>query len=333
MSEPILKVEHLAISLIGGNAPLPLVSDLSFEIRRGETLCLVGESGCGKSLTALSIIGLLNRKILRPTAGRLLFEGRDLLMLPEPEMRALRGNRIAMVFQEPMTSLNPVQRIGRQIAEVIAQHRGTGEAAAEAEAVALLDRVRIPDARRRAREYPHQLSGGMRQRVMIAMALALRPALLIADEPTTALDVTIQGQVLALIDELRQEFGTSVLLITHDLGVVAEAADRVVVLYGGRAVEEAGCTDLFDRPCHPYTAGLLGAIRELLARDKVGRLTEIPGTVPSPTERGPGCGFAPRCAYALGRCLESQPVFEIREPGHGAACWLPDLVSGARATR
>ncbi|BCH29287.1 ABC transporter ATP-binding protein [Mesorhizobium sp. L-8-10] len=333
MNEPILRVENLAISLVGADAAWPLVSELSFEIRRGETLCLVGESGCGKSLTALSIIGLLDRKLLRPTAGRILFEGRDLLALPEPEMRALRGNRIAMVFQEPMTSLNPVQRIGRQIAEVIAQHRGTGEAAAEAEAVALLDRVRIPDARRRAREYPHQLSGGMRQRVMIAMALALRPALLIADEPTTALDVTIQGQVLALIDELRREFGTSVLLITHDLGVVAEAADRVVVLYGGRAVEEAGCVELFDRPHHPYTAGLLGAIRELLAPDRMDRLTEIPGTVPSPAERGPGCGFAPRCAYAFGRCNEARPAFETREFGHGAACWLPDLASVAGASR
>ncbi|HKV17040.1 MAG TPA: ABC transporter ATP-binding protein [Reyranella sp.] len=321
MTAPLLKVENLTVSLVSGAVPAPLVKDLSFEVAPGETLCLVGESGCGKSLTALSIIGLLNRKVMRATDGRILFEGRDLLAADAETMRRLRGDRIAMVFQEPMTSLNPVQRVGRQISEVIVEHRGTSEREAEREAVRLLDLVRIPDAARRAREFPHQLSGGMRQRVMIAMALALRPALLIADEPTTALDVTIQAQVLALIDGLRREFGTALLLITHDLGVVAEMADRVLVLYAGRAVEEAPVERLFDQPAHPYTRGLLDSIHQLLKPD-VGRLAEIPGTVPNPANPGRGCAFAERCGVAMPICAEKHPALGPREPRHSAACWL-----------
>jgi len=321
MTMPLLKVEDLTISLATDDGPVPLVKDLSFEIAAGETLCLVGESGCGKSLTALAIIGLLNRRIMRASGGGIFFEGRDLLSSDAEAMRRLRGDRLAMVFQEPMTSLNPVQQVGRQISEVIVEHRGTSEREADREAVRLLDLVRIPDAARRARDFPHQLSGGMRQRVMIAMALALRPALLIADEPTTALDVTIQAQVLALMDELRHEFGTALLLITHDLGVVAEMADRVLVLYAGRAVEEAPVEQLFDQSTHPYTRGLLDAIRQLLKPD-IERLAEIPGTVPNPAKLDRGCAFAERCGFAMPICGEQRPVLGPRGSRHSAACWL-----------
>ena len=321
MSAPLLSVEGLGIALTTGTRPVPLVHDVSFEIKAGETVCLVGESGCGKSLTALSIIGLLNQRVMRASSGRILFEGRDLLAEKPDAMRRLRGDRIAMIFQEPMTSLNPVQRIGRQIAEVIVEHRGTSESAAMLQAIELLDVVRIPDAARCARSYPHQLSGGMRQRVMIAMALALRPALLIADEPTTALDVTIQTQVLGLIDDLRNLYGTSVLLITHDLGVVAEMADRVLVLYAGRVVEEASVEDLFDRPAHPYTRGLLGAIRQLNEGADKQRLAEIPGNVPNPALVGEGCAFMDRCAHAMSRCTSTPPLAAMAG-GHAVACWL-----------
>jgi oligopeptide/dipeptide ABC transporter ATP-binding protein len=320
MNAPLLSVENLSVSLNAGATPVPLVRNISFSIDPGETLCLVGESGCGKSVTALSIIGLLNRRIMQPSSGRILFEGRDLLSLTADDMRRLRGDRIAMVFQEPMTSLNPVQRIGQQIAEVIVEHRGVSEKEGQRQALQLLDLVRIPDVRRRAQEFPHQLSGGMRQRVMIAMALALQPALLIADEPTTALDVTIQAQVLTLIDDLRREFGTSVLLITHDLGVVAEMADRVVVLYAGSVAEEATVDDLFDDPAHPYTRGLLGAIQQLNSGNS-GRLAEIPGNVPSPTSLGTGCSFRQRCSASMPVCHTSAPPL-IRTGQHQSACWL-----------
>ncbi|MEH2522545.1 MULTISPECIES: ABC transporter ATP-binding protein [unclassified Bradyrhizobium] len=320
MSAPLLSVEDLGVTLNAGAVPISLLRNVSFSIDPGETLCLVGESGCGKSLTALSIIGLLNRKVMQVSSGRILFEGRDLVSLRAEEMRRLRGDRVAMVFQEPMTSLNPLQRIGQQIAEVIVEHRGVSEAHGLRQALQLLDLVRIPDARRRAEEFPHQLSGGMRQRVMIAMALALRPALLIADEPTTALDVTIQAQVLTLIDDLRREFGTSVLLITHDLGVVAEMADRVVVLYAGSVVEQASVNDLFDGAAHPYTRGLLGAIRQLNSGSR-DRLAEIPGNVPSPASLGTGCSFRQRCAAAMPVCHSETPPLAGAGP-HQAACWL-----------
>ncbi|SCB40261.1 peptide/nickel transport system ATP-binding protein [Bradyrhizobium yuanmingense] len=320
MSAPLLCVENLSITLNTRGAPVPLVRNVSFAIDPGETLCLVGESGCGKSLTALSIIGLLDQSVMQVASGRILFEGRDLVTLGAEELRKLRGDRLAMVFQEPMTSLNPLLRVGEQIAEVIVEHRGVSEADARRQAVGLLDLVRIPDARRRASEFPHQLSGGMRQRVMIAMALALRPALLIADEPTTALDVTIQAQVLTLIDDLRREFGTSVLLITHDLGVVAEMADRVVVLYAGSIVEQAGVNGIFDAAAHPYTRGLLGAIGQLNSgiRD---RLVEIPGSVPSPVSLGTGCAFRQRCGAAMPVCHSEPPLLSGADE-HLTACWL-----------
>ncbi|WP_117190300.1 ABC transporter ATP-binding protein [Rhizobium terrae] len=320
MNLPLLSVENLSVSLDAGAASVPLVRNVSFSIDRGETLCLVGESGCGKSLTALAIIGLLNREVMQVSSGRILFEGRDLISLGAGEMRRLRGDRIAIVFQEPMTSLNPVQRIGRQIAEVIVEHRGVSEADALKQVLRLLDLVRIPDAARRAQEFPHQLSGGMRQRVMIAMALALQPALLIADEPTTALDVTIQAQVLTLIDDLRREFDTSVLLITHDLGVVAEMADRVVVLYAGSVAEQADVDDLFDRPVHPYTRGLLGAIRQLNSGSR-DRLAEIPGNVPNPVSLDAGCAFRKRCASAMPICHSERPPLQ-GDGLHRSACWL-----------
>ncbi|MFT4118985.1 ABC transporter ATP-binding protein [Bradyrhizobium sp.] len=329
MSAPLLSVENLSISLNARGTRVPLVRNVSFAIDPGETLCLVGESGCGKSLTALSIIGLLNRNVMQVTSGRILFEGRDLVTLGGDAMRKLRGDRIAMVFQEPMTSLNPLLRIGEQIAEVIVEHRGVSQSDARRQAIGLLDLVRIPDARRRAAEFPHQLSGGMRQRVMIAMALALRPALLIADEPTTALDVTIQAQVLTLIDDLRREFNTSVLLITHDLGVVAEMADRVVVLYAGSIVEQAAVDDIFDAAAHPYTRGLLRAIGQLNSGTR-DRLAEIPGSVPGSTALGIGCAFRQRCGVAMPICQSEMPLLS-GSGAHRAACWLGETSTEALA--
>ena len=320
MSTPILKVENLEVSLMAGETPLPIVRDLSFEIPAGETLCLVGESGCGKSLTALAVIGLLG-KGLGVTKGRILFEGRDLAKAHPEEVRKLRGERISMIFQEPMTSLNPVMRIGRQIGEVIEEHRGISAESADAEAARLLDLVRIPDAASRARAYPHEMSGGMRQRAMIAMALALNPTLLIADEPTTALDVTIQAQVLNLMADLRSAFNTSLLLITHDLGVVAEMADRVLVLYAGRRVEEAPVGELFDTARHPYTQGLIRSVTQLFALDKVARLDEIKGVVPVPTRAQTGCVFRDRCTMAIDRCAQTPPAISCGQ-NHEAACWL-----------
>jgi len=296
------------------------VRDLSFCVNRGETLAIVGESGCGKSITALSLLGLV------PPPGRVdgdavRLEGRNLLGLAEAELRLLRGARIAMIFQEPMTALNPVLSVGEQIMEAILEHEQVGPAAARTRALALLDRVRIPDAGRRFSDYPHRLSGGMRQRVMIAMALALSPAVLVADEPTTALDVTIQAQILQLIDELKRENGTAVLLITHDLGVVAEYADRVLVMYAGRQVEARVTAELFARPLHPYTRGLIAA-RPQLGRPGAGRqrLVEIPGTVPSLSAMPPGCAFAPRCPIAEAACGLAPPP--LRPVEHSAVACL-----------
>jgi oligopeptide/dipeptide ABC transporter ATP-binding protein len=319
----LLTVENLSVVFDTSDGPMPVVRDLSLGLDRGEALCLVGESGCGKSITALSIMRLLPKKLARIAAGRVLFDGTDLAALDEPAMRAIRGNRIAMIFQEPMTSLNPVLTIGRQIAEVLELHRGLTRHEAEGQALRLLERVRIPDARRRLGQYPHQLSGGQRQRVMIAMALACDPQLLIADEPTTALDVTIQAQILALLDEIRTETGTAVMMITHDLGVVAEFADRVVVLYAGRAVEEGRVVDIFDDPRHPYTRGLMRSVPRL-ARHRdgggQGRLEEIAGTVPSPFAMPEGCAFAPRCDVASDECRR-QPPLRVDLAAHAAACW------------
>jgi len=296
---------------------------------------VVGESGCGKSVTALSILRLVASPPGRITGGAIRFEGRDLLDLSEHEMEAVRGNDISMIFQEPMTSLNPLYTAGHQIAEAIALHQGLSRKDAMDGAVEMLRRVSIPDPERRAQSYPHQLSGGMRQRVMIAMALSCNPKVLIADEPTTALDVTIQAQILELMRELRERLGTAMILITHDLGVVAENADRVVVMYAGRKVEEAAVDELFDNPGHPYTVGLLGSIPQLdtaaLAKTRRPRLTEIKGMVPSLAGLPPGCTFAARCDFATDQCRATFPPLEMHRPEHWIACWHADALLGARA--
>ncbi|MGK6310884.1 ABC transporter ATP-binding protein [Variovorax sp. DT-64] len=323
----LLQVEGLRIAVRTAERFHPIVRDLSFEVREGETLAIVGESGCGKSISALAIMGLLPPGGARIEGGRILFEGRDLRLAGEDALCALRGNRMAMVFQEPMTSLNPVLDIGRQVAEALVLHRGLSWRAARREAIAALERVRIPEAPRRAGMYPHQLSGGMRQRVMIAMALACRPRLLIADEPTTALDVSIQAQILALLAELQREQGTAIVLITHDLGVVCEMADRAMVLYGGRTAEQGSVAQLFDAPVHPYTRGLMGAMPRRALRTGASRLQEIPGTVPSPAALPPGCAFAGRCPRALPHCAHEQPPIAWRVPGHGFACFNPEPIA------
>ena len=314
------------------------VDDVSFELARGETLAIVGESGCGKSMTALSILRLVPDPPGRIVGGSIRLEGRDLLQLDDEAMRDVRGNEISMVFQEPMTSLNPVLTIGEQIGEAIRLHQDLPESAVAAKAVEMLRRVHIPEPAQRAGEYPHQLSGGMRQRAMIAMALACNPKVLIADEPTTALDVTIQAQILELMLELQRELGTALILITHDLGIVAETARRVVVMYAGRKVEEAGVESLFARPLHPYTFGLMASIPRLpamraeAAAAPAGRLAEIPGAVPALTNLPAGCTFAPRCALADERCRREYPPYERKDEGHWAACWHSGrLAGGSRA--
>ncbi|HYD04077.1 MAG TPA: ABC transporter ATP-binding protein [Reyranella sp.] len=299
------------------------VDGVSFSLKRGETLGIVGESGCGKSVTALSILRLI------PETGRLSgsirFEGEELITLPEEDMKRLRGHRISMIFQEPMTSLNPVLTVGTQIAENVTRHLGLPKKAALDRAAEVLDLVRIADPRRRVHEYPHQLSGGMRQRVMIAMALSCDPQVLIADEPTTALDVTIQAQILDLMLELKEKTGTAIMLITHDLGVIAETTEHVVVMYAGRKVEEADVEDLFARPLHPYTQGLMRAIPRLdVEADAAGtrpRLQEIPGLVPILTRPIVGCAFAARCSLATDRCRAEPPPFIDAGQGHLVACW------------
>ncbi|HVL70276.1 MAG TPA: ABC transporter ATP-binding protein [Beijerinckiaceae bacterium] len=301
------------------------VDGVSFDVAPGETLGIVGESGCGKSVTALSVMRLLPERLARTVGGTAVFEGENLFDLDEAAMRRIRGNRIAMIFQEPMTSLNPVLTIGHQIAESVRIHQGASPAEARARAVEMLNLVRIPDAARRLADYPHQFSGGMRQRVMIAMALACNPKLLVADEPTTALDVTIQAQILHLMLELKERTGAAVILITHDLGVVAETCQRVIVMYAGRKIEEAPILELFDRPAHPYTRGLMASIPRFRGAGKR-RLAEIPGIVPSLREPIAGCAFAPRCPYAAERCrLEAPPLRPVGE-GHAAACHFAETV-------
>ena len=330
----LLDVDELTTHFFTRDGVVRAVDGLSFRVMRGEVLAIVGESGCGKSVTSLSIMRLIASPPGRTVRGRVLFEGRDLLLLPEPEMRKIRGNAISMIFQEPMTSLNPVLTIGRQIAEALVLHRGMSREQALARSIELLKEVRIPAPERRATQYPHQLSGGMRQRVMIAMALACKPRLLIADEPTTALDVTIQAQILDLMRELKQKTGAAIMLITHDLGVVAEMAERVVVMYAGRKVEEASVADLFARPRHPYTRGLLDSIPKLGAVGDANvsssrrrkRLAEIAGTVPSLSEPIVGCAFAPRCGFTTARCHIESPPLEEKAAAHFAACWEADRV-------
>jgi oligopeptide/dipeptide ABC transporter ATP-binding protein len=320
MGEPLLAIENLRTYFHTGAGVARAVDGLSLDIAAGETVGLVGESGCGKSVSALSILRLVAPPGRIEAGSRIRFEERDLLTLDERAMRAIRGNRIAMIFQEPMTALNPVFTVGSQVAEVARIHAGASRADAWKRAVEMLDRVGIPAPDERAREYPHQLSGGMRQRVMIAMALVMQPALLIADEPTTALDVTIQAQILELLAELQRDFGMSVLLITHDLGVVAETCSRVVVMYGGEAVEQAAARDLFAHAHHPYTRGLLAAMPRLgQARE---RLSTIPGSVPPPTAWPAGCRFRDRCASAWDRCEREHPALVSVGDGHGSRCHL-----------
>jgi peptide/nickel transport system ATP-binding protein len=324
--KPLLEVEGLKTWFYTRDGVVRAVDGVSFDVQPGETVAMVGESGCGKSVTSLSILRLIASPPGRTIAGRITFEGRDLLALPEEEMRKVRGNEISMIFQEPMTSLNPVLTIGRQIAETLTVHRGLSRGDAMARAVEMLKLVNIPEPESRTDQYPHQLSGGMRQRVMIAMALACGPKLLIADEPTTALDVTIQAQILDLMRALKARTGAAILLITHDLGVVAEMAQRVFVMYAGRKVEEAPVADLFARPRHPYTRGLLASIPRLGAAAARKRLAEIPGVVPSLREAIPGCVFAPRCAYATERCRREYPPLERKADGHFVACWEADRI-------
>jgi len=325
MGAPLLAVEDLKTWFYTRDGIVRAVDGVSCRVHAGETLAVVGESGCGKSVTALSILRLIASPPGRIVGGRLLFEGRDLLQLSEAGMRAIRGDQISMIFQEPMTSLNPVLTIGRQVAETLTVHRGLDRESAWERAIGMLRVVKIPEAERRVAQYPHELSGGMRQRVMIAMALACRPKLLLADEPTTALDVTIQAQILDLMRELQADTGAAIILITHDLGVVAEMAQRVVVMYAGRKVEEAAVETLFERPLHPYTRGLLGSMPRLEDAAAEGsarkRLAEIPGMVPSLKEEVHGCLFAPRCSHAQVRCREAYPPLEEHASGHWAACW------------
>src|SRR5215210_2385174 len=318
---PLLEVERLQTHFRTPDGVNRAVDGVSFHVEGGETLAIVGESGCGKSVTAMSILRLIPEPPGK-IAGAIRFNGRDLLKLSDREMRDIRGNEISMIFQEPMTSLNPVLTVGRQIGETLQLHQGLSRRQAEARAVEMLQLVGIPEAKRRVREYPHQLSGGMRQRVMIAIALACNPKLLIADEPTTALHVTIQAQILDLMRDLKRRVGAAIVLITHDLGVVAEVAERVMVMYAGRKIEEAPVADLFRSPRHPYTQGLLGAVPKLgssLTGEET-RLAEIPGLVPSLKSRIAGCVFASRCPYATELCRELAPALAPKAPGHVAAC-------------
>jgi oligopeptide/dipeptide ABC transporter ATP-binding protein len=324
----LLQVEDLRTYIYTRDGIVKAVDGMSFTVDFSETLSIVGESGCGKSMTALSVLRLIPKANARITTGHIRLDGRDLVQFTEQEMRRVRGNAISMIFQEPMTSLTPVLSIGTQIGETLRAHRSVEWNEAMKRAREMLRLVHIPDPERRLREFPHQLSGGMRQRVMIAMALACEPKLLIADEPTTALDVTVQAQVLDLMRNLQQELGAAILLITHDLGVVAEMADRVLVMYAGRKVEEAPAVELFEHPLHPYTQGLMVARPRL--SDRVAtegyRLREIPGTVPSLHGEIPGCAFADRCAFTMDRCRTRQPKFVEHKRGHGVACWEVDRV-------
>ncbi len=318
----LLEVENLQTHFNTPDGVVRAVEGVSLHVEGGETLAVVGESGCGKSVTAMSILRLIQEPPGK-IKGSIRFEGRDLLTLSEPEMQDIRGNAISMIFQEPMTSLNPVLTVGRQIGETVQLHQGMNVRDAEQKAIEMLTLVGIPAPVRRVREYPHQLSGGMRQRVMIAMALACNPKLLIADEPTTALDVTIQAQILDLMRDLKTRLGSAIMLITHDLGVVAEMAERVVVMYAGRKVEEAPVGEIFARPLHPYTRGLLGSVPLLgssLRDGGRGKLAEIPGLVPSLRQKIVGCPFAGRCPLATELCREVAPAFETKAPDHAVAC-------------
>ena len=321
--KPLLEVDDLRVLFRTDHGPARAVDGVSFTLSAGETLCVVGESGCGKSVTALAIMGLLPR-VSAQVGGRVGFEGRDLLAIDARSMADLRGDRLAMIFQEPMTSLNPAFTVGSQLAEVLVRHRGADAQQAREQVLQMLRHVRIPAPEKRIDEFPHRMSGGMRQRVMIAMALLCQPALLIADEPTTALDVTIQAQVLDLMRALRAELGTAVMLITHDLGVVAEMADRVLVMYAGQVVEEAPVREIFAMPQHPYTVGLMGAMPALAASGA--RLAAIDGMVPAATAMPDGCRFAARCPFADAQCREAPPLRDLGG-GRRSRCWKVPLES------
>jgi peptide/nickel transport system ATP-binding protein len=333
-TDVLLDVEDLRTYFFLRGGILKAVDGVSFQLKPHETLAIVGESGCGKSMTALSLMRLIPDPPGKIVGGSVKLDGRDLLALDERAMRGVRGKDISMIFQEPMTSLNPVMTVGRQIAEALLLHEGLSQRDALRRAVEILRLVRIPEPEQRLKEYPHQLSGGMRQRVMIAMALACNPKVLLADEPTTALDVTIQAQILDIILDLQKKLGTAVILITHDLGVVAETAQRVIVMYAGKKVEESSVEELFARPLHPYTHGLMASIPRLeLMRGGTGetkrRLQEIPGIVPALTNLPPGCTFAPRCPFADDRCRRDAPPYEQKRPAHWAACWHSEALYGA----
>lgn len=324
--DTLLDVRELETHFYGEESVTRALGGISFQVKRGETLGVVGESGCGKSVTALSILRLLPKLTARTVGGEVRFQGRDLLELSEREMRKIRGDKIAMIFQDPMTSLNPVYTVGHQIAEAVQIHTGASRSIAMAKAEEMLRFVRIADPERRVNNYPYEMSGGMRQRVMIAMALACSPELLIADEPTTALDVTIQAQILRLIVVLQERMGTAVMFITHDLGVVAETCQRVIVMYAGRIVEQATVTELFARPMHPYTQALMRSVPDHRRQGRQLRLPEIPGIVPSLREPIIGCSFAPRCRFAIDICREKTPVLIDVESGHAAACWRSEEI-------
>ncbi|HEY0424466.1 MAG TPA: ABC transporter ATP-binding protein [Rhodopila sp.] len=330
-TEPVLEIDNLQTYFFTPAGIVRAVDGVSYAVKPGQTLGVVGESGSGKSVTALSILRLVAKPPGRIVGGSVRFRGTELLNLSETDMEAVRGNRISMIFQEPMTSMNPLLKVGHQISEAIALHQGLSRRAAMDQATEMLRRVHIPEPERRAHAYPHQLSGGMRQRAMIAMALSCNPQVLLADEPTTALDVTIQAQILDLIRELQDASGMAIVLITHDMGVIAENADRVVVMYAGRKVEEADVDDIFDNPGHPYTKGLLGSIPHLDGARQRGtsrrpRLNEIKGMVPSLAALPPGCSFAPRCGMASEPCRDTYPPLVQHRPGHWVACWHADRV-------
>ena len=330
----LLEVEDLQVEFDTWDGRTRVLDGVSFSVNAGETLGIVGESGCGKSMTALAIMGLVPQPAGHITGGRIAFDGVDLLRAGEARLRELRGDRIAMIFQEPMTSLNPVFPIGEQIAEAARLHLGLSAAAARQRAIAMLKAVHIPEAERRVDEYPHQFSGGMRQRVMIAMALVCEPQVLIADEPTTALDVTVQAQIFDLLEELRETRGTAIVLITHDMGAIAEMADRVVVMYAGRKVEVGGVEAILSQPAHPYTQGLLSCRPQLQLGRGAGEralLQEIPGMVPPLHLLGRGCAFADRCTQAVARCRTTPPQETGVRAGHSAACWLLDEHRGEAA--
>ncbi|GMT42119.1 MAG: ABC transporter ATP-binding protein [bacterium] len=318
---PVLSVEDLTITFTTPEGVGTAVDSVSFSLENNETLGLVGESGCGKTVTALSILRLIQEPPGKIAGGRILFDGKDLLSIPAAELQKIRGNRIAMIFQEPMTALNPVFTIGNQIGEVYRLHQNSSKREARDKSIEMLSQVGMPAPEKRVDEYPHQLSGGMRQRAMIAMALACSPSLLIADEPTTALDVTVQAQILYLMDELKEKFGTSIIFITHDLGVVAQHAQKLAVMYAGKIVETGPVEKIFDKPGHPYTVGLMESIPKITG-GQIGKLKEIPGMVPPLNETVPGCPFHPRCPSVMDVCKKTVPPFFNISNGHKSACHL-----------